>query len=155
MQQCHPRIQRLKVLVVDDNQSMRKLLRTMLLSIGVQKIEEANDGFSALVVIPKTKPDLVIVDWEMPLLDGSEFLRIVRSPKEFSDPDIPIIMLTGHADRWRVVEAARYGANEFLIKPVSIKALHDRILDIVLRPRPSVMLKDYYGPMPRRVVALG
>ena len=67
-------------------------------------------------------------------------------------PDIPIIMLSGHGDRWRVVEAARIGAHEYLLKPVSTKALHDRIVAINGRPRPTVTLEGYYGPLPRRLV---
>ena len=57
-----------------------------------------------------------MLDWEMPLLNGAELVRIVRSPGVFPMPDIPIIMLTGHGERWRVVEAARLGVNEFLLQ---------------------------------------
>ena len=67
-------------------------------------------------------------------------------------PDIPIIMLSGHGDRWRVVEAARIGAHEYLLKPVSTKALHDRIVAIISQQRPTVRLEGYYGPLPRRLV---
>jgi two-component system chemotaxis response regulator CheY len=63
-------------------------------------------------------------------------------------------MLSGHGDRWRVVEAARIGAHEYLLKPVSTKALRDRIVAIIDRPRPTVTLGDYYGPLPRRLVIM-
>ncbi len=63
-------------------------------------------------------------------------------------PDIPIIMLTAHGERWRIIESARLGVNEFLCKPVSAKSLLDRLLSILLRPRESVQLGEYYGPMP-------
>jgi len=66
-------------------------------------------------------------------------------------PDMPIIILTGHSERWRVVEAVRLGVNEYLTKPVSAKALYDRLLSITLRPRPVVQLGDYYGPEPRKL----
>ena len=151
---CHPRIRTLKVLVVDDNHSMRKLLRTMLAAIGVPTIYEASSGLAGLKLIQENKPDLVIVDWEMPGVDGSQLVRTVRSPDEFPEPDVPIIVLTGHGDRWRVVEAARLGAHEFLLKPVSINALQSRILDIICNPRPTVKLNNYYGPMPRRIAAI-
>ena len=81
-------------------------------------------------------------------------MRIVRSPGEFPVPDVPIIMLSGHGERWRVVEAARIGAHEYLLKPVSTKALLDRIVAIIGRPRPTVQLGDYYGPLPRRLVVM-
>jgi len=79
---------------------------------------------------------------------------MVRSPGTFPVPDVPIIMLSGHGDRWRVVEAARIGAHEYLLKPVSIQALHDRIVAIISQPRPTVRLDGYYGPLPRRLVVI-
>jgi two-component system chemotaxis response regulator CheY len=149
-----PKIEALRVLVVDDDQYMRKVVRTMLNAIGVKTVFEASDGISGLEVIRQEAPDLVIVDWEMPLIDGAQFVRMVRSPGEFPMPDVPIIMLSGHGDRWRVVEAARIGAHEYLLKPVSTKALQDRIVAILGRPRPTVTLEGYYGPLPRRLVVL-
>ena len=71
---------------------------------------------------------MVILDWEMPLLNGPELVRIVRSPGVFPTPDIPIIMLTAHGERWRILEAAKLGVNELLCKPVSAKALFDRLI---------------------------
>jgi DNA-binding response OmpR family regulator len=147
-----PRIEALKVLVVDDDHYMRKVVRTMLNAIGVKTVFEAPDGAAGLEALRVNNPDIVIVDWEMPMIDGAQFVRIVRTPGEFPVPDIPIIMLSGHGDRWRVVEAARIGAHEYLLKPVSTKALHDRIIAIIGRPRPTVTLEGYYGPLPRRLV---
>jgi two-component system chemotaxis response regulator CheY len=145
-------IQSLCVLVVDDNQYMRKMVRTLLVNCGVKDIYEANDGIAALDAIRTVAPDVVILDWEMPLLSGPELVRIVRSPGVFPMPDVPIIMLTGHAERWRVVEAVRLGINEYLTKPVSAKALHDRLVSITMQPRPAVQLGDYYGPEPRKLM---
>ena len=84
-------------------------------------------------------------------MSGAELVRIVRSPGVFPVPDVPIIMLSGHGERWRVVEAVRLGVNEYLIKPVSAKALYDRLVSITLQPRPTVQLGDYYGPEPRKL----
>jgi two-component system chemotaxis response regulator CheY len=66
---------------------------------------------------------------------------------------VPIIMLSGYGERWRVVEAMRLGVNEYLIKPVSAKALYDRLVSITLQPRPTVQLGDYYGLEPRELAA--
>ncbi len=145
------RIQALCVLVVDDNQYMRKMIRNLLVNCGVKDIYEAGDGISALDTIRTVGPDVVILDWEMPLLNGAELVRIVRSPGVFPVPDVPIVMLSGHGERWRVVEAVRLGVNEYLIKPVSAKALYDRLVSITLQPRPTVQLGDYYGPEPRKL----
>ena len=139
------------VLVVDDNQYMRKIVRNMLVSLGVKNILEAPDGTSGVDAIRMFAPDLVILDWEMPLLNGAEVVRIVRAPGVFPVPDVPIIMLTAHVERWRVMEATRLGVNEFLKKPVSGKALLDRIVAIVNHPRAMVRLGDYYGPEPRKL----
>jgi len=94
-----------------------------------------------------------VLDWEMPLLSGAELVRIVRSPGVFPTPDIPIIMLTAHGERWRVVEAVRLGVHEYLIKPVSAKSLYDRLAAIVAQPRPVVQRGDYYGPEPRNTIS--
>jgi CheY-like chemotaxis protein len=146
------RLQSITVLIVDDNQYMRKVVRNILVSLGVKNILEAPDGTSGLDAIRMFAPDLVILDWEMPLLNGAEVVRIIRAPGVFPVPDVPIIMLTAHVERWRVLEATRLGVNEFLKKPVSGKALLDRMVTILTRPRPMVRLGDYYGPEPRKQV---
>jgi DNA-binding response OmpR family regulator len=144
-------IQSIQVLVVDDNPYMRKVLRNLLMNIGVKYVNEAADGIAGLEAIRMLAPDLVLLDWEMPLLNGAELVRIVRSPGVFQVPDVPIIMLTGHGQRWRIIEAARLGVNEFLRKPVSGKVLLERIVAILLNPRQMVRLGDYYGPEPRKL----
>ena len=148
--QCEVLIQQLGVLVVDDNAYMRKVVRNLLSNIGVKKVFDAGDGIAALEIIRHAAPDIVVLDWEMPLLNGAELVRIVRSPGVFPMPDIPIIMLTAHGERWRIVEAIKLGVNEFLCKPVSAKSLLDRIVSILLKPRESIQVGNYYGPAPRR-----
>jgi two-component system chemotaxis response regulator CheY len=141
----------IEVLIIDDNQYMRKVIRNLLVNLGVKSIHEAADGIAGLEAIRTYAPDVVLLDWEMPLLNGAELVRIVRSPGVFPVPDVPIIMLTGHVERWRVVEATRLGVNEFLKKPVSGKALLDRMVAILANPRPMVRVGDYYGPEPRKM----
>src|SRR5580704_2995085 len=143
-------LQSLEVLVVEDNQYMRKVVRNILVNLGVKNVHEASDGIAGLESIRMFAPDMVILDWEMPLLNGAELVRIVRSPGVFPVPDVPIIMLTGHVERWRVVEATRLGVHEFLKKPVSGKSLLDRMVSILSSPRAMVRLGDYYGPEPRK-----
>jgi YesN/AraC family two-component response regulator len=126
----------------------------MLMSLGVRTIYEAADGVSGLESIRTNAPDIVILDCQMPGLDGPGFVRMVRSPETFPFPDVPIIMLTGHSERSRVVEAMEAGVNEFLLKPVSSKALGDRLVSVLLNPRPSVRRGNYYGPMPRKLAAV-
>jgi two-component system chemotaxis response regulator CheY len=141
------------VLVVDDEHYMRKVVRTMLMSLGVRTIYEAADGAAGLELIRTNSPDIVILDWQMPGLDGASFVRIVRSPDTFPYPDVPIIMLTGHGERSRVIEAVQIGVNEFLLKPVSSKSLQDRMVSVLANPRPLVRAGGYYGPAPRKTAA--
>jgi CheY-like chemotaxis protein len=82
-------IQTLGVLVIDDNQYMRKVTRNLLMNIGVRAVYEAGDGIAGLDVIRTLAPDVVILDWHLPLLNGAEFVRIVRSPGVFPMADIP------------------------------------------------------------------
>ena len=140
------------MLVVEDNQYMRKVLRNLLTNLGIKDVHEAADGIAGLEAIRLFAPDVVLLDWEMPLLNGPELVRIVRSPGVFPVPDVPIIMITGHGQRWRIVEAARLGVNEVLKKPVSGKTLLDRMIAVLGNTRPMVRLGDYYGPEPRKLV---
>jgi len=148
--QIESRVQSLAVLLVDDSAYMRKLIRNLLMNWGIKAVYEAGDGIMALDAVRNFAPDVVILDWEMPMLSGADTVRIVRSPGVFPMPDIPIIMLTGHREHWRVVEAMRLGVNEYLVKPVSAQALFDRLVSITALPRPVVRVGDYYGPEPRK-----
>jgi two-component system, chemotaxis family, chemotaxis protein CheY len=140
----------IKVLIVDDEHYTRKVIRTLLLAIGCAKVHEAIDGQSGLDAIACIAPDIVLLEWEMPGMDGAEFVRRVRSPVSFPYPNVPIIMLTGHGERSRVLEAVRLGVHEFLLKPVSSGALQTRIVSVLAKPRNMVRRGDYYGPEPRK-----
>ncbi len=144
-------IERLSILVVDDNQYMRKLTRMMLMNIGAKSICEASDGLAALDVIRSISPDIMLLDWDVPVLSGPQIMHIVRSPGVFAKPFLPIIMLTSRVSRSRVNEAIRLGVHEVLAKPTSPKMLQDRLLSILVKPRPMVQIGKYLVPEPRRV----
>ena len=139
-----------KVLVIDDEHYMRKVVRTLLMSLGVRTIYEAADGNAGLELIRTMGPHVALVDWQMPGMDGRTFVRTVRSPETFPYPDLPIIMVTGHSERSRVLEAMEIGVHEFLLKPVSSQALSDRLAAVLLKPRKVIRRGDYYGPEPRK-----
>jgi CheY-like chemotaxis protein len=144
-------IRQAKVLVVDDEFTVRKVIRTLLLAMGVTNVHDVGDGAQGLDAILTYEPDVVILDWEMTGMNGTEFVRRVRSPGTFAYPNVPIIMLTGHGEQWRVVQAMRLGVHEFLLKPVSGQALRARLASVLLKPRPMVRRGDYYGPQPRQL----
>jgi len=144
------KIQGLNILIVDNNHYMRRLTRTMLMNLGAKSVLEASDGLAGLEAIRTCDPDVMLLEWDMPVLDGMEVMRIVRSPGVFPRPNLPIIMLTTRANRLAVAHALRAGAHEFLLKPTSPKALRDRLTSILSNPRPMVKLGDFYVPQPRR-----
>lgn len=148
--QIRKQIDVLKVLVVDDEHTMRRVTRSLLQAIGVKNIRDASDGREGLQAVCAWGPDVVVVDWKMPNLSGLDFVRQVRSPKEFPYPDVPIIMLTAFGERWRVMEAVDLGVNEFLLKPVSSKALQARLVSIIAKPRRMVKKGGCYVPEPRK-----
>lgn len=153
-QQLEKAMEGLVVLIADSNPYMRRLTRTMLTNLGVKSTYESCDGVAALDAIRAVNPDVMIVDWDMPVLDGREVMRIVRSPGVFPKANLPIIMLTDLGLQSRVTAAIRLGVHEFLVKPISPKTLQQRLLGIILNPRPMVRAGKFYIPMPRRRVDL-
>jgi CheY-like chemotaxis protein len=143
-------IEGLVVLIADSNLYTRRLTRTMLMNLGARSIYEAGDGVAALDAIRNVSPDVMILDWDMPILDGREVMKIVRTPGVFPKPNLPIIMLTDLGKRSRVHSALRLGVHELLVKPISPKTLQQRLLGIVLKPRPMIRAGRYYIPLPRR-----
>ena len=129
------------------------LTRSMLMNVGAKTIYEAGDGISALDIIRTANPDVAFLDWELPVLSGPQVIRVVRSPGVFPKPNLPIVMLTACAQRSRVFAAMNLGVHEFLLKPTSPKALRDRLLSILIKPRPMVQIGDQYVPQPRRQAA--
>jgi two-component system, chemotaxis family, chemotaxis protein CheY len=142
---------RLRFLIVDDNPHMRRIIRALLHGFGVREAYEAEDGAAGLEAFTSYSPDIVIADWAMPIFDGIELTRMIRQADTSPNPFAPVIMVSGHAERRRVLEARDAGANEFLVKPISAKALYQRIVSVVLQPRPYVKTKVYFGPDRRRI----
>lgn len=141
---------RLSVLVVDDNRHMRTLVQSILHALGVKNVREVGDAAEAFKELQRFSADIIITDWHMEPLDGIDFVRLVRTAKDSPNPYIPIIMLTGHTEMQRVVEARDVGVNEFLAKPISAKSLFARLLAVVEHPRSFVRTKTYFGPDRRR-----
>ena len=141
---------RLKFLVIDDNAHMRRIVRQLLHGYGSREIFEAEDGASGLEMFSAQKPDIVITDWAMPVYDGIEFTKTVRNSNSPVTRFVPIIMLSGHSEKRSVMEARDAGVTEFLTKPVAAKSLYERILSVVLAPRPFIRTKSYFGPDRRR-----
>ena len=98
---------------------MRRLTRAMLMNLGAKSVVEAADGLAALEAVRNCDPDVMFLDWDMPVLNGMGVMHIVRLPGVFPRPNLPIIMLTNRSQRSTVIEALRGGGHEFLLKPTS------------------------------------
>ena len=146
---------KLRFLVIDDNAHMRRILRTLLHGFGAREVYEAEDGASGLEAFTHYVPDIIIVDWAMPIFDGLELTQMIRQPGANANPYVSIIMLTGHSEKRRVMAARDAGITEFLAKPISAKALYERIVNVVANPRPFIKTETYFGPDRRRLVNPG
>ena len=143
-------ISALRVLLVDDNQHMRSIVAAVLAGVGVSQVRECWDGAEALDALRQWPADVAIVDFQMSPVDGVEFTRLVRNAGDSPNPFLPIIMLTGHAERARVEEARDAGVTEFVVKPVTARSVLDRLNSVIVRPRPFIRTADYFGPDRRR-----
>ena len=141
----------LSILIVDDSPQMRAITASVFEGVGIRAILEAGDAATGLEILRSEPVDVVVVDYKMAPVNGTEFVRRVRNSPDSRDPFVPIIMLTGHADRSRICEARDAGVSEFLVKPVTAKALIGRLQTLILKPRPFVKLDGYFGPDRRRV----
>ena len=146
------RLQRLSVLIVDDNQNMRELIRAILQAFGIVNIYDGRDGEHGITKIRDFSIDLVITDWVMEPQDGLDLIKWVRTSPDCPDNFLPIIMVTGHTEKARIVEARDAGINEFVAKPVSAKSLYRRLVSVIEHPRQFVRTKTYFGPDRRRKV---
>ena len=146
----HGYLHNLRFLVVEDSSFMREILREVLMHFDVRNIREASDGAEALQIMEAWTPDIILLDWEMQPFDGIEFTRTVRASKKGEECFLPIIMVSAHSEYWRIQQSRNVGVNEFLVKPVSPKALFSRIRAVIERPRQFIKAPGYFGPDRRR-----
>jgi CheY-like chemotaxis protein len=146
------RFDRLRLLVVDDNVHMRKLVVTILQAFGAAQIYESADAQNAWAIARETNPDVIFVDWMLEGMNGLELVRLIRTSPVSANPFVPIVMLTGYTQLDHVLQARDAGVNEFLAKPVSVKAIFSRLISVIEHPRPYVRTTNYFGPCRRRHV---
>ena len=144
------RFDRIKLLLVDDNVHMRKMLSTILGAFGVTNIFEAADGKAGWEKMRSLNPDIVFLDWMMPVMNGLEFTKLVRTSPDCPNPFTPIIMLTGHTQIEHVIQARDAGVTEFLAKPISANGVMARMTAVIENPRSFVRTGAYFGPCRRR-----
>ena len=139
----------LAALVVDESLYIRRILRDMLTRVGIKRVLEAPDGAEALGILSESKPDLVILDWDLAILSGEEFIRLTRTPTTSPAPTVPIILMLSKPRRYVVDRAIALGVNEIIAKPFSPKVLWSRLDEVINRPRPFVQARGLLRPTPR------
>ncbi len=119
----------MKILIVDDFSTMRRIIKNLLRDLGFTNTQEADDGLTALPMLKNGDFDFLVTDWNMPGMTGIDLLKQVRADERISS--MPILMVTAEAKRDQIVEAAQAGVNGYVIKPFTAAALKEKIEKIL------------------------
>jgi two-component system, chemotaxis family, chemotaxis protein CheY len=118
----------MKILIVDDFATMRRIMKNILKQIGFTNIIEADDGTTALAELQKTSVDLIISDWNMPKMTGLDLLKAVRSSDNLKN--LPFLMVTAEAQKQNVIDAVQAGVSNYVVKPFTAEAISDKLKKI-------------------------
>jgi two-component system chemotaxis response regulator CheY len=115
----------MKILVVDDFSTMRRIIKNLLRELGFTNVEEADDGATALPMLRGGHYDFLITDWNMPGMAGIDLIRAVRGDARLKD--LPVLMVTAEAKREQIIAAAQAGINGYIVKPFTANTLKEKI----------------------------
>ena len=115
----------MKILVVDDFSTMRRIIKNLLRDLGFQHTDEADDGNTALPMLKSGNFDFLITDWNMPGMQGIDLLKAVRADAKLAK--MPVLMVTAESKREQIVEAAQAGVNGYIVKPFTATTLQEKI----------------------------
>jgi two-component system chemotaxis response regulator CheY len=121
----------MKILIVDDFSTMRRITKNLLRELGFNNTHEADDGLTALPMLQSGNFDFLITDWNMPGMEGLELLKIVR--KDAALKTTPVLMVTAESKRELIMEAAKSGVNGYIVKPFTAATLQEKIEKIFAR----------------------
>lgn len=119
----------LKVLIIDDFATMRKIERNILGQLGIRDVDEADDGTTALPKIQQNQYDVILLDWNMPQMSGLEVLKAVRADP--NTKNIPVIMVTAEALKDNIVAAAQAGVSDYVVKPFTAAVLEEKLQKVL------------------------
>ena len=121
----------MKILIVDDFSTMRRIIKNLLRDLGFTNTDEADDGTTALPMLQTAKYNFLITDWNMPGMTGIDLLKAVRADEKIAA--LPVLMVTAEAKREQIIEAAQAGVNGYVVKPFTAAALKEKIEKIFER----------------------
>ena len=116
---------KMKILIVDDFSTMRRIIKNILRQLGFSNVQEADDGTTGLEKLQAEPFDFVILDWNMPKMTGIELLRTMRADPSLRH--IPVLMVTAEAQKENVVEAVQAGVNNYIVKPFTADTMKEKI----------------------------
>lgn len=115
----------MKILVVDDFSTMRRIIKNLLKDLGFTNVQEADDGSTALPMLQQSDFDFVVTDWNMPGMQGIDLLRAIRSDDNLKHT--PVLMVTAEAKKEQIVAAAQAGVNGYVVKPFTAATLKEKL----------------------------
>jgi two-component system chemotaxis response regulator CheY len=121
----------MKILIVDDFSTMRRIIKNLLRDLGFNNTQEADDGTTALPILQAGGIDFLITDWNMPGMQGIDLLKAVRADDKLAT--LPVLMVTAETKREQIIEAAQAGVNGYIVKPFTAATLKDKIEKIFER----------------------
>ncbi|MCK1787655.1 MULTISPECIES: chemotaxis response regulator CheY [Pseudomonas] len=121
----------MKILIVDDFSTMRRIIKNLLRDLGFTNTVEADDGLTAIPILNSGSIDFLVTDWNMPGMTGIDLLRHVRADEKLRS--LPVLMVTAEAKREQIIEAAQAGVNGYVVKPFTALALKEKIEKIFER----------------------
>jgi two-component system chemotaxis response regulator CheY len=121
----------MKILIVDDFSTMRRIIKNLLRDLGFNNTQEADDGTTALPILQAGGIDFLITDWNMPGMQGIDLLKAVRADEKLST--LPVLMVTAETKREQIIEAAQAGVNGYIVKPFTAATLKEKIEKIFER----------------------
>jgi two-component system, chemotaxis family, chemotaxis protein CheY len=115
----------IRILIVDDFSTMRRIVKNLLADLGFTNTAEAEDGSGALNLLRAEPFDFVVTDWNMPVMTGIELLKAIRADDKLKS--LPVLMVTAEAKREQIIEAAQHGVNGYIIKPFTAQTLEEKL----------------------------
>ena len=121
----------MKILVVDDFSTMRRIIKNLLRDLGFTNTQEADDGNTALPMLQAGNFDFLVTDWNMPGMQGIDLLKAVRADAKLKT--MPVLMVTAESKREQIIEAAQAGVNGYIVKPFTAATLNEKLQKIFER----------------------